>query len=66
MACNKWVGDIMRRSARKPRLSKGERIVFPTKDCPLPDFDKELTPEEWAMLCHLVHSPLLKNLEKNH
>lgn len=40
---------------KRPRKVLKERIVIPTEDCPLPDFDKDLNMAEWVMLCHLVH-----------
>lgn len=44
----------------RPRLSKTEQVILPTEDCPLPDHTDDMTRQEWVMLCHLVHSSLVK------
>ena len=51
-----FVEAILKASSRKPRLTKPQ--VMPTEECPLPDHTKDMSNDEWVMLCCLVHSPL--------
>jgi hypothetical protein len=39
------------------RLSQGDIVVIPSADCPLPDHTRDLSNNEWMMLCYLVTSP---------
>lgn len=64
LKAERFVKDILKSSVHKPRLKKAERVIFPTPDCPLPDFDDDLTDVEWVMLCHLVYTPELMGLRK--
>lgn len=48
-----FVKAMTRASNRKPRLTQPQ--IIPTNECPLPDHTKDISNNEWLVLCHLVH-----------